>query len=400
MKFIQNMRILLINTYYYPNMMGGAEHSVYALACGLKDSCECAVFSVDGESHKEEVLKDNINGVHIYRSSSKKFDFKARYNKTESLFTKLRNRFADIYNPAVLKHFSQVLDEFKPDVIQTNGLRGIGPQIWMIASRKHIKVVHTLRDYFVLDPSMKLQSNSLPIVMWRWFFAHYSKYIDILAAPSEYTLNTVQNSGFGTQIQGVVIPNSIVFNQSDFIKTLEEKQQFIMNKTKFLFVGTLGKYKGIVNLIEAFKKIKVENIELVICGSGTLTSIVEAYAKEDRRIIYRGQLSSVDIQKEFKKADVCVVPSLWEEPFGRVVIEAAYNGCAIVVSNRGGIPEIVNKLEAGVICDCNKIDELALAMESLCNSDNRLKQLVEFKKTVSRFSQENYIDLYKKCYLQ
>ena len=44
------MRILFVNTYYYPNMFGGAEHSVKLLAEGLGAHNECAVFSADAAS--------------------------------------------------------------------------------------------------------------------------------------------------------------------------------------------------------------------------------------------------------------------------------------------------------------------------------------------------------------
>lgn len=383
-------------------MVGGAEHSVYALASGLKETCEVAIFTVDGEYGKRNLSESIFEKVKVYRSGSKRFDPKSRSSKTETFFMKIKNRFADIYNPIALKHFSQILEEFKPDVIHINGLRGIGPQICRIAFNKKIKIVHTLRDNFVIDPIARRKTqaelNSIPLLLWRNFFKHYSKYIDIITSPSAFTLETIQKRGFGKDKQGVVIPNSIVFDQADFLKTFLEKQQIKTNKTRFLFVGALGEYKGILNLIEAFKRSRIENVELVVCGSGMLRSFVEKCAKEDARIIYRGQLSFAEVQKEFKKADVFVLPSLYDEAFGRVVVEAAYNACAIIVSERGGIPEIIKKLGAGIVCDCSVINELSLAMESLCNSDRRNKQLNEFKKNVSCFSQENNINSYKKCY--
>ncbi|WP_162622987.1 glycosyltransferase family 4 protein [Billgrantia lactosivorans] len=56
--------------------------------------------------------------------------------------------------------------------------------------------------------------------------------------------------------------------------------------------------------------------------------------------LYYGGWCSVD--ELFNPADVFLVPSTWEEPFGRVAIEALSNGCIVVVSNKGGLPETVD----------------------------------------------------------
>ena len=43
----------------------------------------------------------------------------------------------------------------------------------------------------------------------------------------------------------------------------------------------------------------------------------------------------------YKKASIAVVCSRWEEPFGRSSLEAAANGCAVIISNKGGLPETI-----------------------------------------------------------
>ena len=53
------------------------------------------------------------------------------------------------------------------------------------------------------------------------------------------------------------------------------------------------------------------------------------------------------IEKQYIKADVLVVPSIWDEPFGRVVIEGNSYGLPVICSNKGGIPEIINEMCSG-----------------------------------------------------
>jgi len=45
--------------------------------------------------------------------------------------------------------------------------------------------------------------------------------------------------------------------------------------------------------------------------------------------------------KIYKKTSIAVVCSRWDEPFGRTSLEAAANGCAVIISNRGGLPETI-----------------------------------------------------------
>ena len=45
------------------------------------------------------------------------------------------------------------------------------------------------------------------------------------------------------------------------------------------------------------------------------------------------------------KSEIVVVPSRWEEPFGRTSLEASANGCAVIITNKGGLPEKLNLLK-------------------------------------------------------
>ena len=43
------------------------------------------------------------------------------------------------------------------------------------------------------------------------------------------------------------------------------------------------------------------------------------------------------------KTSISIVPSRWEEPFGRTALEASSRGCATIISNKGGLPETTNQ---------------------------------------------------------
>ena len=60
-----------------------------------------------------------------------------------------------------------------------------------------------------------------------------------------------------------------------------------------------------------------------------------------------------DVIDIFKKTSITVACSRWEEPFGRTSLEASANGCAVIITNKGGLPEtvtdakIINQLKIG-----------------------------------------------------
>jgi glycosyltransferase involved in cell wall biosynthesis len=111
-----------------------------------------------------------------------------------------------------------------------------------------------------------------------------------------------------------------------------------------LFVGRLEKEKGLLYLLERWPAVRdilgVDDLRIV--GDGTLRSELEACNAPGVR--YLGPLSLAETAREMGKAAYCLVPSLWEEPFGAVAIEALAAGAIVVLSNRGGLPETVGGL--------------------------------------------------------
>ena len=54
-----------------------------------------------------------------------------------------------------------------------------------------------------------------------------------------------------------------------------------------------------------------------------------------------GFLNHQEVIKIFKQSSIAVVCSRWEEPFGRTSLEASANGCAVIITNKGGLPETI-----------------------------------------------------------
>ncbi|MGI0483916.1 glycosyltransferase family 4 protein [Pantanalinema rosaneae CENA516] len=150
------------------------------------------------------------------------------------------------------------------------------------------------------------------------------------------------------------------FQPTDNLATARAAYNLPESSRVISYVGRLDPEKGVETLIKAFSQLPptIEPVKLLIAGKsvmGTnlkspdgssegqdyqsrLEQLVNDLGLPDR-VTFLGHVS--DPRSLYQISDVTVVPSLWAEPFGRVVIEAMACGTPVVASHTGGIPEIL-----------------------------------------------------------
>lgn len=144
-----------------------------------------------------------------------------------------------------------------------------------------------------------------------------------------------------------VIPNGINLNNFTGIdRDYNFRRQYAMDNEKIiLYLGRLVYEKGVQNLIAAMPKIlnSYHDAKLVIAGKGGMIDELRAEAHNlgiDNKVYFTGYLDSKAVQKMYKCADVAVFPSTYE-PFGIVALESMLSGTPTVVSDVGGLNEII-----------------------------------------------------------
>ncbi|MCW4018656.1 MAG: glycosyltransferase family 4 protein [Candidatus Bathyarchaeota archaeon] len=145
-----------------------------------------------------------------------------------------------------------------------------------------------------------------------------------------------------------------------------------------LYVGRLVYEKGIHILINAVPKILAKvDAKFVIVGSGymqeQLSNIVKSMGLE-HKVLFTGFVDEENLQKLQKVADVSVVPSLFE-PFGIVALEAMVAKSPVVVSDTGGLGEIVEHDVTGVKVYPNNTESLAWGINKILLDDNFAKAI-------------------------
>jgi glycogen(starch) synthase len=136
-----------------------------------------------------------------------------------------------------------------------------------------------------------------------------------------------------------------------------------------LYAGRLEYEKGVQTLLRATSRLKRRHpgLRLVVAGTGTYAGALADLAKALRlgkTVDFAGHISGPALAGELARADVAVVPSLYE-PFGMVALEAAVAGVPLVVSDVGGLREIVSDGVTGLRVPAADVPALTTAVDQL-----------------------------------
>jgi glycosyltransferase involved in cell wall biosynthesis len=148
-----------------------------------------------------------------------------------------------------------------------------------------------------------------------------------------------------------------------------------------LYVGRLIPDKGVLPLAQSLAHILPElpGWRAAILGVGRKPGsdyekrVVSAVAPLGERVAMPGFLPHDQVMAALARAAIAVVPSRWDEPFGRTALEAMAAGCAVIASRRGGLPEIIDN--AGWLLDQSDAAALASAIATLARDDGRRAEL-------------------------
>lgn len=146
-----------------------------------------------------------------------------------------------------------------------------------------------------------------------------------------------------------------------------------------LYAGAIVPEKGVSHLVRAFRQIEAEapHAALVLVGGAQLwlspesNATAMAYEAEVRALAQGGRVKLVGtlprqrMPEAFVAADIVAVPSIWADPFPLVVCEAMAAGGAVVASNIGGIPEMVQHGHTGLLVPPDNVEQLATALREL-----------------------------------
>ena len=324
------MKILMLTWEYPPRIVGGISKVVYDLSGRLiKDGHEVTVITYrEGNTPYFEIDK----GVKVHRVDN------YMINSNNFIDWILQLNFNMIAKAGEI-----ISKEGKFDIIHAHD--------WLVANcAKTIKDAYDIPICATIHATENGRNSGIHDQTQRyindteWMLTYEATEVIV---NSNYMKCDMQRI-FGLPFEKVsVIPNGINMNMYNGIeKDYDFRRKVASDNEKIvMYAGRLVYEKGIQNLISAAPKILsgYNDTKFVIAGSGPMMNELKGqadYLGIGNKVYFTVQLNYKDLCKMYKSADVAVFPSTYE-PFGVVAIEAMYAGIPTVVSDVGGLNEIV-----------------------------------------------------------
>jgi glycosyltransferase involved in cell wall biosynthesis len=370
------MHVLFVNARYSPEGIAGPAFTTQHLAEQLVREGSRA--SVVCRTEQRGIHEDSIAGVKVVRIG------------------------LDIRGSAVLALMPALFERLRPDIIHTLFPREfLLDSFSALAHERDIPIVHTLLAFFLLCPQGSIMRNGrrckvqctdchTTTAAQRRFAAR----VDAVVGISRYMLDLHQRWGlFGdTAIQRVI---------HDAYQPPHPAAVPSATGTplRLGYLGRIDPLKGVDLLLRTLNgELAHRNWTLTLGGRGE-----PGYEKNlrtfytDGRIRFLGFVRPADLLGDI---DILVVPSLWEEPFPRVLIEAHAHGVAVLGSNRGGLPEGIEPGQTGLVFDPDEQGALAHAITMLLDdpqlvADMKAKAMA---KAATAYTPANILSQYRSVY--
>ena len=375
----KNVCLIVPNVFPVPAVNGGA--------------CETLVETLIKEN--EKLNKINITCVSIY--DEKAYKKSKEYKNTKFIYIKDKNNTDNIdlsfekEDKKLFLYMDDIYENIKDEnldfiVIEGGDLKAYKYLLKRFPKEKCIMHIH----------GISTGDNEFEQI--------YKYYI----AVSNYAANHFLASGIIEKERVKVLYNGIEIEKFKRKLSLEEKRELKNkynikeNEKVIMFCGRTVVGKGIKELILAFKRMKnINNAKLLIVGNSAFgkniqtefdRELIKISQEIKDKIVFTSFIPNDDLYKIHNIADIAVVPTITEEAFGMVVVEAMASGLPLIVTRSGGIPEIVNE-ENAIIVDKDEflIENIAKSLDFLVTNENkRINMGIKGAELANNFSGEKF----------
>lgn len=341
------MHVLFVNARYHPEGVAGPAFSTQVLAEQLV--CEGDRATVVCRSKQPGLHDHHVAGVRVFRLG------------------------LEMSSGQVVEQICRLIDADRPDILHTLFPREFPlDRLADAARRRSIPIVHTLLAFFLLCSRGTLmragQACTSQCADCREATApqrYFAARVDAVVGISRFMLDL--HTGWGLFLDTTV---KAVIHDAYVAPTPPRAPQATRAPLRLGFLGRIDPLKGIGLLLQTLTTELAEgDWTLAIGGQGAAYEEQLKTRHADPRISFLGFVAPTNF---LSRIDALVVPSLWAEPFGRVVIEAFAHGVPVVGSDRGGIPEIIEAERTGLIFEPTERGSLARALGDLLGDPRRL----------------------------
>lgn len=377
----QPLRLLFLTNFYPPASLGGYEEWCQEVAEGLR-----------GRGHEVRLLTSQYGrSIHhaddpawVHRQLHLEMEFASLRNGL-SFFTSRHRREAD--SLSALRHH---INTFQPDWVLVWGMWNMPWSLPALAeSLRPERVVYYLGDYWPTLPPQYLNYWQAPAQSWltalpKWLLNLPARW---LLARAERPSLTFPHALFCSHfLQQELQRQGIAFGRTQVVSGAVDTRPYRSangqgpnsNQTdkglRLLYVGRLRPDKGIETATQALdylvNHLGERQIHLHIVGQGE-----PAYERHLRQMVnqaglnqyvtFSGVVAKAELAQIYHQADVLLFTSIWQEPFGRVIVEAQAAGLVVVGTATGGAAELLLDEETGLRFAPERPQQLARQIQRL-----------------------------------
>ena len=379
------MKILLVNKYHY--VKGGSETSYFGLADLLtKLGHEVIYFSMADINNKpceqEKYFVSNVD-----------------FNSNISTLQKVKAGFRVLYSFEAKKNISALIEQEHPDIVHINLVhRHITLSIVRAIKKYNIPIVFTIHDLNCVCPNHEMLVNGH--VCEKCLHGRYSNCIKnkcVKGSTAKSTLAAIEATNYKRmkiyddidlyitpsyfykkKLEESGIIHSEIIHIKNFLPTDTVYSDNNPDNGYLLYFGRISEEKGVLTLVKAVEKLE-NNIPLIILGTGPIEDEIKEYIKAHNlgnRIKALGFKSGDELKKYVAEAKCVILPSEWYENGPYTIMEAMSQGKPVIVTNYGGLPEIVEDGKTGFICSPFNSDDLKNSIKKVCSlSDAEYKAM-------------------------
>jgi glycosyltransferase involved in cell wall biosynthesis len=372
------MKVLMCNSYFY--LRGGVERCFFDLLDLLT-------------AHGHEVIPFCMEHPRNQPSAYARYfvseiDYPSLAQRKTSLATKLRVLERVVYSGEAQRKIEELIVDTRPDIAHVQEVdHEISASILPVIKRHGIPIVQTLHDYKLLCPNTNFISRgqicercaggkfyhavlrrckrdallASLLAALETYFLHvskiYQKNVDTFVVPGRFLQQKLADNGLGAEMMR--LPH---FVDLDRFQPVYEATDY------FIYFGRLVELKGVKTLFEALRYID-PSLQVYIAGEGELEESLQAYASQHgmENVRFWGYLPTEELIPLVQRAAFTVFPSECYENYPMTLIESLACGTPVVGSNIGGIPDIVQDGQSGLLFEPGDARQLAEKIEYLAD---------------------------------
>jgi glycosyltransferase involved in cell wall biosynthesis len=401
------MKILVLSNFYPPYERGGQEMSCEAIVNGLRR-----------RGHEVEVLTSDYGGRKsskgVFRELKLEMDFKPLWNAVSFFICR---KYVINYDISRLKFH---IRRFQPDLVFICGMWNMPRQVPAFAEiLMPGRVLYRLACYWPTLPSQYTQY---------WQAPAHSKFTKIPKKVLGYVAQMIQKHDPNLILKlehviciseamlnelmrlGVYLPDvQIVHNGINFEQFNSKRSSWLLGKIpsplKLLYLGRISPEKGVHTAIRALKLLVGDFPKITLSIAGYPWD--QEYLRHLKYLVFEHQLtqnvefldqvSPERVPQVMQDHHVLLVPSIWPEPFGRVVLEGMAAGMVVVGTAQGGMQVVLRVEETGLVFQPEDEQAIACHIRRLLvdlELGNRLAETA-VRAVQSHFSEEQMVSDYE-----